>query len=76
MLAVFCVLSLGWGALLILQGAQQAVLALTLSPGTVMALEPPVQILCTGLGIVASVAYVRRRQDADPEVALLPARKG
>jgi len=75
-LAVFCVLSLGWGALLILQGAQQAVLALTLSPGTVMALEPPVQILCTGLGIVASVAYVRRRQDADPEVALLPARKG
>jgi hypothetical protein len=74
-LDVFCVLSLGWGALLVAQGAQQAVLALTLSPGTVMALEPPVQVVCTALGIVCSVAYVRRRQDADPEVALLPARK-
>src|SRR5439155_16834010 len=74
-LAVFCVLSLGWGALLILQGAQQAVLALTLSPGTVMALEPPVQVVGTAIGIVASIVYVRRRQDADPEVALLPARK-
>jgi hypothetical protein len=74
-LDVFCVLSLGWGLLLLVQGAQQAVLALTLSPGTVMALEPPVQVICTGLGVVASVAYVRRRQDADPEVALLPARR-
>jgi hypothetical protein len=74
-LDVFCVLSAGWGILLLVQGAQQAVLALTLSPGTVMALEPPVQLACTGLGIVASLAYVRRRQDADPEVALLPARR-
>ena len=71
---VFCVLSVGWGILLLLQGAQQAVLALTLSPGTVMALEPPVQVVGTAIGIAASVLYVRRRQDADPEVALLPAR--
>jgi hypothetical protein len=71
---VFCVLSVGWGVLLLLQGAQQAALALTLSPGTVMALEPPVQVVVTALGIVASVVYVRRRQDADPEVALLPVR--
>jgi hypothetical protein len=72
---VFCVLSVGWGVLLLIQGAQQAVLALTLPPGTVMALEPPVQVVGTAIGIVASVVYVRRRQDADPEVALLPARR-
>ena len=58
-----------------MQGAQQAVLALTLSPGTVMALEPPDQIVGTVVGIVASVLYVRRRQDADPELGLLPARR-
>ena len=74
-LDVFCVLSVGWGVLLLMQGAQQAVLALTLSPGTVMALEPPVQIVGTVVGIVASVLYVRRRQDADPELGLLPARR-
>ena len=74
-LDVFCVLSVGWGVLLLMQGAQQAVLALTLSPGTVMALEPPVQIVGTVVGIVASILYVRRRQDADPELGLLPARR-
>lgn len=73
-LDVFRVLSVGWGVLLLLQGIQQAVLALTLSPGTVMALEPPVQLAVTALGVVASVVYVRRKQDADPEVVLLPAR--
>jgi intracellular septation protein A len=73
-LDVFCVLSVGWGILLLIQGAQQAVVALTLPPGTVMALEPPLQLAITSIGVVASVLYVRRRQDADPEVALLPPR--
>jgi hypothetical protein len=75
-LDVFCVLSVGWGLLLLAQGVQQAVLVLTVEPGTVMALEPPVQLVCTALGIAASVLYVRRRQDADPSVELLPARRG
>jgi len=74
-LDVFCVLSVGWGVLLLVQGAQQAVLALTLSPGTVMALEPPVQLAVTAAGVAASVMYVRHKQDADPSVALLPARR-
>jgi hypothetical protein len=73
-LDVFCVLSVGWGVLLLIQGAQQAILALTVSPGTVMALEPPLQLAVTAAGVVASFLYVRRRQDADPEVALLPER--
>jgi hypothetical protein len=73
-LAVFCVLSVGWGALLLVQGAQQAALALTLSPGTVMALEPPVQVTVTALGIVASIVYVRRRQRVYPEIELIPER--
>jgi hypothetical protein len=69
-------LSVGWGVLLLLQGwARQDVLGLTLSPGTVMALEPPVQLAVTAAGVVASVMYVRRRQDADPAVALVPARR-
>ena len=74
-LDVFCALSVGWGILLLIQGAQQAVLALTLSPGAVMAVEPPVQVVGTAIGITASLLYVRRRQDADPELGLLPARR-
>ncbi len=73
-LAVFRVLSLGWGLLLLVQGGQQAALALTVSPGTMMALEPPVQLVVTVLGIVASITYVRRRQQAYPEIALIPER--
>src|SRR5436190_5461619 len=73
-LAVFCVLSVGWGALLLIQAGQQAALALTLSPGTVMALEPPVQVTVTAVGIVVSVLYVRRRQRAHPEIELIPER--
>jgi hypothetical protein len=73
-LAVFCALSLGWGLLLLVQAGQQAALALTLSPGTVMALEPPVQVTFTAAGIVASILYVRRRQRIHPEIALIPER--
>ena len=71
---VFRVLSLGWGVLLLLQAGQQTAFALTLPPGTVMALEGPVHLFVTGLGIGASLLYVRRRQQADPAVVLLPAR--
>ena len=71
---MFCVLSVGWGVLLLAQAGQQAALALTLSPGTVMALEPPVQVTFTAAGIVASILYVRRRQRAYPEIALIPER--
>lgn len=72
--SVFRVLSLGWGVLLLVQAAQQITLALTLPPGTVMALEGPVHLFVTGLGIAASIAYVRRRQQADPAVVLIPSR--
>jgi len=40
----------------------------------VMALEPPVQLTFTAMGIVASIVYVRRRQRAHPEIALIPER--
>ncbi len=73
-LAVFCALSLGWGALLLVQAGQQAALALTMSPGTVMTLEPPVQVTVTAIGIAVSILYVRRRQRAHPEIALIPER--
>ena len=39
-----------------------------------MALEGPVHLFVTGLGIAASIAYVRRRQQADPAVVLIPSR--
>jgi hypothetical protein len=71
---VFRVLSLGWGVLLLVQAAQQIAMALTLPPGTVMALEAPVHLVVTGLGIGASLLYVRRRQQADPAVVLIPSR--
>jgi hypothetical protein len=71
---VFRVLSLGWGVLLLVQAAQQITLALTLPPGTVMALEGPVHLFVTALGVGASLLYVRRRQQADPAVVLIPSR--
>ena len=71
-LSVFCTLSAGWGILLLVSAAQQAVLALTVSPGLVMTLEPPVQLVATVLGVVVSVAYVRRRQRSSPELQVLP----
>lgn len=71
---VFRMLAVGWGVLLVLMGGQQVLLALSASPGLVMALEPPVHFTLTALGIVSSVLYVRRIQVAHPELGLLPAR--
>jgi intracellular septation protein A len=71
-MSVFCTLSAGWGILLLLSAAQQAALALTVSPGLVMTLEPPVQLLATGAGIAVSVLYVRRRQRLSPDLRMLP----
>jgi hypothetical protein len=71
-LKVFCALSVGWGVWLILSAAQQAGLALTVSPGTVVAVEAPLQGGGTALGILASVLYVRRHHRAYPELRLLP----
>jgi hypothetical protein len=73
-LAVFRTLAVGWGVLLFLSGAQQAALALTLSPGTVMAIEPPVQTFATLIGIAASVIYAKRHQRRYPEIGLIPQR--
>ena len=39
-----------------------------------MTLEPVVHAAGVTVGVVASVAYVRRRQRLYPELALLPAR--
>jgi intracellular septation protein A len=72
--SVFRVLSAGWGVLLLVEAAQQATMALTLAPGTVMTLEGPVHLFGTALGVGASLLYVRRRQQSDPSVQLLPAR--
>jgi hypothetical protein len=72
---VFQVLSIGWGILLLLQAAQQAAFALTLPPGLVMTLDGPMHLLVTGLGVAASLLYVRRRQHADPAVVLIPTRR-
>src|SRR5262249_19015734 len=68
------VLSLGWGVLLLLQAIQQTTFALTLPPGLVMTLEGPVHLFVTGIGVGLSLLYVRRRQQADPAVALIPSR--
>ena len=70
-LAVFRTLSMGWGILLLVTAVQQAILALTLSPGTVMALDPPVHAFVTMAGIALSIMYVRRSQRANPELSLL-----
>jgi len=73
-LTVFRTLSVAWGGLLLVTAAQQLAMALTVSPGTVMALEPGVHGAAIALGTAASVLYVRRRQRAHPELAMLPVR--
>jgi hypothetical protein len=73
-LDVFCTLSGAWGAWLLLTACQQVTLILTVSPGLVMTIEPMVHAVAIMIGVVASVAYVRRRQRMFPELALLPAR--
>jgi len=72
--SVFCTLSAGWGVWLLLSAAQQGVLAFTLRPGFVLALEPPVQFVATAIGVGASILYVRRCQRISPELRLLPVR--
>jgi hypothetical protein len=72
---VFCILSIGWGLLMLAIGGQQIVLALSASPSLVMLLEPPVHAVATVLGIAGSVLYVRRIQRRHPEIALLPMRQ-
>jgi len=74
--SVFCTLSAGWGVWLLASAAQQGLLAVTLRPGFVLALEPPVQLAATTIGVAASVLYVRRRQRLTPELRLLPVRVG
>jgi hypothetical protein len=71
---VFRVLSMGWGVLLLAMGGQQLAMVLTLSPGTVMTIEPAVQGFVTMLGIAVSVYFVRRIQQLHPEIAMLPVR--
>ena len=73
-LDIFKVLSFGWAALLLVSAGQQAGLAFTLSPGTVVALEGPITTGATLIGIAASVLYVRRFRHSHPELALLPVR--
>jgi hypothetical protein len=72
---VFCILSVGWGLLMLGIGGQQIVLALSASPGVVMLVGPPVHAVLTILGIAGSVLYVRRMQRRHPEIAMLPARQ-
>lgn len=72
--AIFRTLSIGWGALLLLSAAQQAVMVLTVSPGAVMATEPALQGLMTVVGTVLSFLYVRRIHRSHPELGLLPQR--
>ncbi len=71
---VFSVLAAGWAILLLASAAQQAVLIMTVSPGTVMTVEPPAQAVITIVGTAASIAYVRRMQRRHAEVRLLPGR--
>lgn len=71
---VFRWLAVGWGVLLVLMGGQQILMALSASPDLVMAVEPPVHLVVTALGIVSSVLYVRRIQLVHPELRLLPTR--
>jgi len=71
---VFGVLSVGWGVLLLLQAGQQTALAVSVSPGTFVTLEAPIQGAVTALGIVLSVMYARRAHRLHPELGLLPQR--
>ena len=72
--AIFTTLSIGWAILLVLSALQQGMMVLMVSPGTVMAAEPPVQATVTILGTIASVLYVRRSQHGHPELGILPQR--
>jgi hypothetical protein len=71
-LAVFRTLSMAWGILLLATAAQQVALVLTMSPGAVMALDPPVHAFVTVAGTFASILYVRRFHRLHPELRLLP----
>jgi intracellular septation protein A len=73
-LDIFKVLAFGWAVLLLLSAGQQIGLALTMSPGTVVALEGPITTAATLVGVTLSVIYVRRFRHSHPELALLPAR--
>jgi intracellular septation protein A len=73
-LDIFKVLAFGWAVLLLLSAGQQIGLALTMSPGTVVALEGPITTGATLVGVTLSVIYVRRFRHSHPELALLPAR--
>jgi hypothetical protein len=74
-LSVFRVLAAGWAVLLLASAGQQIAMILTVSPGTVMALEPPVTTAATLMGVAISVAYVRRKQAIHADLALLPRSK-
>lgn len=73
-LRVFRVLSIGWGLWLLLSATEQTVLALNVSPGTVMAVDPGIHAVATVVGVAVSVLYVRRRQRVHPELGMLPLR--
>jgi hypothetical protein len=70
---VFKMLSLGWGLLLLMSAGQQFAVVFTMTPGAVIAMEGPIRTIITGLGVLASVLYVRRMQQDHPELHLLPA---
>lgn len=70
-MAVFRTLSTGWGLLLLAAAGQQLGMALTLSPGLVMAVDPPVDAAVTAAGIAASILYVRRSQRRVPGLAII-----
>jgi len=72
--AVFRVLSFGWGFWLLIAAINQLMLVAVVSPGTFIALERPMTLTATAIGITWSLSFVRRRQLADPELGLLPAR--
>jgi hypothetical protein len=73
-LAVFKVLSFGWGFWLLIAAINQLMLVAVVSPGTFIAVERPMTLIATAVGITWSLSFVRRRQLADPELGLLPAR--
>jgi hypothetical protein len=73
-IAVFKVLSFGWGFWLLIAAVNQLMLVAVVSPGTFIAVERPMTLIATAVGITWSLSFVRRRQLADPELGLLPAR--
>jgi len=75
-ISVFCTLSAAWGVWLLITAGQQLTLALTVRPGLVMALDPPVHAAAVAIGTVASIVYVRRHQREHPELGILPVRSG